>query len=176
MRRAFCRLVADQSTRFHVQAVEEYLQFHFGKDEDILPYANGPKPRFFPYHAVWNSGMWNTSGPGLGLLRGVLCSCQGLASVGSKSLCVNRTRKAVQSQLSSRCETVGATAMRWYGGTGCAGEGVPAVVIKEWPRTQKDLQRWAVCSLKPHPCRQKPRQTHAHGTTDGASRQQVSHP
>lgn len=25
------------------KAVEEYLQFHFGKDEDILPYENGPK-------------------------------------------------------------------------------------------------------------------------------------
>ncbi len=25
------------------KAVAEYLMFHFGKDEDILPYAAGPK-------------------------------------------------------------------------------------------------------------------------------------
>lgn len=25
------------------KAVDEYLQFHFGADADILPYANGPK-------------------------------------------------------------------------------------------------------------------------------------
>ena len=25
------------------KAVDEYLQFHFGADSDILPYANGPK-------------------------------------------------------------------------------------------------------------------------------------
>lgn len=27
------------------KAVDEYLQFHFGDDNDILPYANGPKAR-----------------------------------------------------------------------------------------------------------------------------------
>ena len=27
------------------KAVDEYLQFHFGRDEDILPYKNGPKVR-----------------------------------------------------------------------------------------------------------------------------------
>lgn len=27
------------------KAVDEYLQFHFGADSDILPYANGPKVR-----------------------------------------------------------------------------------------------------------------------------------
>ena len=25
------------------RAVAEYLQFHYGSDEDLLPYANGPK-------------------------------------------------------------------------------------------------------------------------------------
>ena len=28
-----------------MRAVGEYVQFHFGKDEDILPYQNGPKVR-----------------------------------------------------------------------------------------------------------------------------------
>ena len=30
------------------KAVDEYLQFHFGADADVLPYAIGPKARLGP--------------------------------------------------------------------------------------------------------------------------------
>lgn len=35
------RLIAIQTPC--MQAVDEYLQFHFGADKDILPYENGPQ-------------------------------------------------------------------------------------------------------------------------------------
>lgn len=34
------------------KAVDEYIQFHYGAAEDLLPYANGPKVGVLSYPAV----------------------------------------------------------------------------------------------------------------------------
>ena len=34
------------------KAVDEYIQFHFGAEADVLPYGNGPKASPFPMPAM----------------------------------------------------------------------------------------------------------------------------